>query len=556
MNTIKKYILTATGAVALLLSSCTDKFVEYNTDIRTIYEVEPERFLYNVQANTSANGWEWYYDYYFANMRWLQYGCRPLGNTVTTFTYGNSNIWRQRYDNCFLNTGSYMRHMEYLASQLPNADAYTHAVEAARVTLIYQSIFTSDVQGSLAYTQGWSLRSGGDIEDPAFETQETLYGIWDNELKAAINKFNTATNQVSIKNYDMAFGGDISQWVKTANALRLRLALRWMKRDMNKAKSIAAEVLGSSNIPSSTDDSFVIWLSGVETNHSDFESIKDLIRGTVTFMGYLKKYNDPRKRMFFRENNLTPENVAKWNAANPNDRLSEYGRYEAGTSNYDAMTKPEWVKMHKDRMMDGVNMTPLNFPQTRMFSGYYDGGSGGTWWPKLTYADFCFMAAEFVLNGVASSKSAEQWYTEGVRSSLELWNKAGDYCKIHNYVPMTDDEINTFMAQEGIKWNASIGKEQIYAQTYVEHFKNVNEAHALYRRVGYPNPISPVIANEACTANGVLQAVPRRFSFTPPIPGTSNYANNKERLDKMAEDPDFGNITDAFGRIWWDKKID
>ncbi len=555
MNTIKKYILTVAGAVALLLSSsCTDKFVEYNTDIRTIYEVEPERFLYNVQFSTSSNGWEWYYDYYFANMRWLQYGCRSVGNTLTTFTYGNSNIWRQRYDNGLLNTGSYMRHLEYLANKLPNAEAYTHAIEAARVTLIYQSIFTSDAQGSLAYTQGWSLRSGGEIEDPAFETQETLYGIWDNELKTAISKFNSATNQVSIKNYDMAFSGDISQWVKTANALRLRLALRWMKRDMNKAKSIAAEVLGSSSIPSSMDDSFVIWLSGVETNHGDFESINDLIRGTVTFMGYLKKYNDPRLRMFFRENNLTAENVAKWNAANPNDQLSEYGRYEAGTSNFDALTKAEWVKMFKTRSMDGVNMTPLNLPQTRMFSGYYDGGSGGTWWPKLTYADFCFMAAEFVLNGVASSKTAEQWYTEGVRSSLELWNKAGNYCKIHDYVAMTNDEINTFMEQEGIKWNPAIGKEQIYAQTYVEHFKNTSESHALYRRVGYPNPTSPIIANEECYADGKLQSVPRRFVFAKPLPGTSNYQNNVNRLEEMAKDPDFGELTDAFGRIWWDKK--
>lgn len=556
MNTIKRCLLTLAGASALLFSSCTDKFEEYNSDIRTIYEVEPERLLYNVQAYTSANGWEFYYDYYFAHMRWLQYGCRSIGNTTTTFTYGNSNIWRQRYENSFLNTGSYMRHMEYLASQLPDADAYVHAVEAARVTLIYQSIFTSDVHGSLAYTQGWSLRSGGDIEEPEFETQETLYGIWDEELKTAVNKFKNSANQKSIVNYDMAFSGDMSKWAKTANALRLRLALRWMKRDINKAKSIAAEVLASSEIPSSTDDSFVIWLSGKETNHGDFEAVHDLIRSTKTLMGYLKKYNDPRKRIYFRANNLTEENVAKWNAANPNDLLSEYDRYEGGTSNYDALSQPEWAKIHTSRSMDGINMSPLNYPQARLFSGFYDGGSGGTWLPKLTYADFCFMAAEFVLEGVSSSKTAEQWYTEGVRSSLELWNKAGAFCKIHNYEAITQDEIDTFMAQEEIKWNASIGKEQIYAQTYVEHFKNSNEAHALYRRVGYPNPTSPVVANEACYVNGELQAVPRRFVFAYPIEGTTNYTNQYNRLKKMEEDADFGNVTDAFGRVWWDKKTD
>ena len=554
MNTIRKNIIMIAGAFTLLLSGCTSDFEDINSDVRTIYEVEPERFLYNVQANTSANGWEWYYDYYFAQMRWLQYGCRSVGNTATTFTYHNPNIWRQRYENCYLNTGSYMRHMEYLASKLPDAERYAHAVEAARVTLIYQSIFTSDAHGSLAYTQGWSLRSGGDITEPEFETQDVLFGIWDEELKTAINKFKSSSNQVSIANYDMAFKGDMSKWVKAANALRLRLALRWMKRDMSKAKAIAGEVMGSSELPSSTDDGFVIWLSGKETNHGDFESVNDLIRPSKTLMGYMKKYNDPRKRMFFRENNLTPENVSKWNAANPDDQLSEYERYEGGTSSFDALSQVEWAKMYKSRSMDGVNMTPLNLPQTRMFSGMYDGGSGGTWWPKLTYADFCFMAAEFVLEGVTSSKTAEQWYTEGVKSSLELWNKAGEFSKIHNYEAMTNAEMNAFLEQDGIKWDASIGKEQIYAQSFVEHFKNINESHALYRRVEYPNPTSPIIANEACFYEGALQSVPRRFSFSYPMEGTSNYTNNYNRLKKMEEDPDFGNVTDAYGRIWWDKK--
>ncbi|MDR1381739.1 MAG: SusD/RagB family nutrient-binding outer membrane lipoprotein [Tannerella sp.] len=556
MNTIKKQILTAAAVLALLSGGCTDRFTEYNTDIRTIYEVEPERFLYNVQASTSANGWEWYYDCYLAQMRWLQYGCRSVGNTLTTFTYSNSNIWRQRYENSFMTTGSYMRHMEYLAARRPDSARYAHAVEAARVTLICQSICTSDVHGSLAYTQGWSLRSGGSITEPEFETQETLFGIWDGELKTAIDKFRTATGQVSIANYDMAFRGDMTKWIKTANALRLRLALRLMKRDMNRAKAIAAEVLASADIPSSTDDSFVIWLSGKETNHGDFEAINDLIRPSITLMDYMKKYNDPRKRMFFRANSLTAENVARWDAANPGDRLDEYGRYEGGTSDYDALTAAKWVKMYRTRSMDGTNMSPLNYPQTRIFSGMYDGGSGGTWWPKLTCADFCFMAAEFVLEGVASARTAEQWYTDGVRSSLELWNRAGDFCKIHDYEAMTPGEINTFMSQDSIRWDASIGRAQIYAQSYIEHFKNINESHALYRRTGYPNPSSPVVANEVCKVDGVTQSVPRRFVFANPIKGTTNYENQLKRLEEMRKDPDFGDIANAFGRVWWDRKTD
>lgn len=558
MNTIKKILLaTAIGTTACLsFNSCTDDFVEINSDVRTIFEVEPERFLYRVQS--AANGWEHFYDVHQAQMCWLQYGVETGGNGEFKYTYFNPNLWKQRYEEIFIKTGSYMRHMEYLVSSSDASDAdkarYQPAIEVARINLIYIAMLTSDVYGSLAYTEGWSLRSGGENAEPAFDTQESLFALWDTELKNAINVIKSASNPVSIANYDMSFKGDWNKWVKAANALRLRLALRYMKRDMAKAKSIATEVLGSSDIPSSTDDSFVVWLSGMETNHDDYSEIHNNVRPSVNFMSYLKKYNDPRKRMFFRINNLNEENVAQWNAANADDNLSEYSRWEGTHPSYDTKTLAEWVKINKSRTMGGTNMTPLNIPQARIFRGTYDGGSGGTWFPRVTYADFCYMAAEFVLDGIPSSKTAEQWYTEGVRSSLELWSKAGQYCDIVDYQAITEAEINEFMAQDDIKWNPEIGREQIYAQAYVEHFKNNHESHAQYKRVGYPNENSPVITMIVPYTNNVRQEIPRRYVFNYPLEGTMNYANQVKRLQDMSADPEFGAIDDTFGRVWWDKK--
>lgn len=48
-----------------------------------------------------------------------------------------------------------------------------------------------------------------------------------------------------------------------------------------------------------------------------------------------------------------------------------------------------------------------------------------------------------------------------------------------------------YMAQDGIKWDASIAKEQIYCQSFVEHFKNNNETWAMWRRTRYPAGCSP-----------------------------------------------------------------
>lgn len=563
MNIVKNTILLMIlCSFAITYSSCTDGFEDINSNVSTIYDVEPERFLYNVQSDTRCSSWEWYYDYYIAQMRWMQYGARIIGNTATAFTYTNNNIFEQRYRLCFLNSGSYMKHMEYyVKTNIPEADQdqYSNAIEAARVTLIYQGIFTSDTHGSLAYTQGWQLRSGGTITEPEFDTQAELYDIWDAELKTAAQKFKSNSNQKSLVGYDMAFNGDMTKWVKAANALRLRIALRLMKRDMSKAKSIATEVLASGDLPSSIDDSFIFWFDGKKSDGGDYQSIIDLIRAGKSFMEYLNKYDDPRKRMFFQINNLTTENVAEWNAANPDNKIPEtYGRWIGGTTSPDLASDADESKKYDRKVLDpsgrAINMQAVNRPQTRIFSGLYDGGSGGSWYPNLTYADFCFMAAEFVLEGVTSSKTAEQWYTDGVRASLLEWNKVGDFCKINDYTPMTEDEINAFMNQEDIKWNPAKGKEQIYVQTYVEHFKNSNESWALYKRTGYPNPQGSILALEEVKANGTVQQVPRRMRFSYPVEGTANYENLKKRLDDMASDPDFGNVTDEFGRVWWDCK--
>jgi len=560
----KSIIVLMTGLASLSFNSCTDEFVEINSNVSTIYEVNPERFLYNVQTNTRSSSWEWYYDYYIAQMRWMQYGCRIIGNTAVTFTYFNNNVFEQRYRICFLNAGSYMKHMEYYVNTvIPEAERsqYSNAIEAARVTLIYQGIFTSDSHGSLAYTQGWSLRAGGTITEPEFDTQDKLYEIWDNELKTAITKFKSNTNQKSLVGFDMAYNGDMNKWVKAANGLRLRIALRYMKRDMTKAKAIASEVLANtSDIPSSIDDSFIFWLDGKYTNNGDLQAINDLIRPSNSFMNYLNKYNDPRKRMFFRINELTDENVKEWNAGNPDNQIpTNLGRWVGGTASVDMLKeKSEELKYARntlDPSNRAIDMQPVNRPQVRIFSGKYDGGNGGTWFPNLTYADFCFMAAEFVLNGVSSTKTAEQWYTEGVRGSLKQWSAIGQYCDVNDYQAITEDEINQFLAQDGIKWDASKGKEQIYAQTFVEDFKNSGEAWALYKRTGYPNATDGnIIKWEKCVVNGTEQKVPRRMRFSYPLMGTTNYKNEVKRIDDMKKESDFGDPTNEFGRVWWDIK--
>ncbi|GBU08336.1 hypothetical protein AwDysgo_16670 [Bacteroidales bacterium] len=554
MKTIKIQLLGILILLASLTSSC-ESFTDINKSVATVYDVEPVSMLYQVQNNAQSSGSTWN-DSYAARLRWMQYCANIWGYSTTNFTYFSINIGSSLYHE-YLNMGSYSRHLEYtIKTNFPgDLPRYTLLIEAARIMHISKGIATTDTHGSLVYTEGWGMRSGKpDLIEPRFETQEELFKVWDSELKEAVAKLKTATAQISIKGYDMAYDGDALKWEKAANALRLRIALRILKRDPSWAKQIANEVLAG-EIPQSNGDGLILRFDKLYTSQDDWHSIIDMDRASAPFMSYLTKYEDPRKRLYFQANNLTPARIATFNSEQSDESKKiplDYTLWEGGTVSYDQRASDQ--RYQNKRLDDGTDMRAMNKPQTRLWKGMQDNGSGGSWFPILTYADFCFMASEFVLEGAVSTSTAQDWYEKGVAASIDQWSEIGDFCKINDYKEVTAQERDEFLAKEGIAWNAAIAKEQIYCQSWVEHFKNNNEAWSLWKRTGYPNQQSSIVTFDKVMINAVEQDVPRRTRFAYPVQGVSNYSNIVKRLDDMAKDPEFGAVVNEFGRLWWDKE--
>lgn len=428
--------------------------------------------------------------------------------------------------------GGYVTNIDYIIGKdLATAAKYTGLQQAARISLIAKGIQTSDLHGSLAYSEAWRTRADGQSDadlNPAFQTQEELYEVWDTELKAAIETLKgLGAKDTELEAYDRAYDGNLKRWIAAANGLRLRIALRFWNRKPDRAKEIATEVLASGNAANtmqSIADSYVLWHNNDYTiyNDGDWHSIYDMNCASGPFMDYLKEHKDPRKEIFFLPNNLTPENIAAYNAQ-PNDKkvgfkdasgnLTNANRnisphltqWEGGTVSFD---KREFNEPYLARTLSGatsVNMRAMNYPQTKLWKGTgYDGrGTGGNFAPTLTYADYCFMAAEFTLRmNVASGKSAQAWYEAGVAASLKQWDKFGKYTKVDNYEPLKDADIEAFLAQDGIRWDQSKALEQIYSQAYVEHFKNTNESWMQWKRTGYPNSKGTLIKLDDVLING------------------------------------------------------
>ena len=64
----------------------------------------------------------------------------------------------------------------------------------------------------------------------AYDSMEDLYKSMFTDLDEAIVAFKTAVlggeDMSSLTEYDLAFGGDFNKWVKFANTLKLRMAMR------------------------------------------------------------------------------------------------------------------------------------------------------------------------------------------------------------------------------------------------------------------------------------------------------------------------------------------
>ncbi|MGJ1431796.1 SusD/RagB family nutrient-binding outer membrane lipoprotein [Sphingobacterium spiritivorum] len=565
-----KYINTTILSLSitlLVLSGCKKDFENMNTNPESITDINPESLFYTAQTQmlTPGNLWN---DVYASKLRWMQYTANIWGYSTTNFTIFSSNIGADLYRE-YNNVGAYITNLEYIVSKSKKEAEYSTMVQAGKILLITKAIQTTDIHGSLAYSEAWKVRAGGQSTDdlsPRFENQETLFKIWDSQLKEIIRSLKqSSTTSRNFGGYDRAFGGDISKWIKTANALRLRIAIRLWSRLPDLALSIAGEVLATTNtafIPSGTADSFILWHANDYTtyNQGDWHSIYDMDCAAAPFMDYLKKHEDPRKQIFFHENNLTANNITAYNAQTDNNKLggnitSRMSRWEGGTVSFDFRATDEPYLARKLYGTVTTDMRAMNYPQTRLWKGTgYDGtGSGGNFAPLITYADFCFMAAEFSLRaGISNSKSAEEWYTEGVKSSVKQWYQIGEYSKVDQFKAIDENTLSEFLTRPGIKWNTSVALEQIYAQAYVEHFKNTNESWAQWKRTNFPNKNSSIIKFHNVLINGVEQNVPRKVKFIYPTPGTTNYENAKARIDNMIKESSFISADNEFGKLWWE----
>ncbi|WP_304708186.1 SusD/RagB family nutrient-binding outer membrane lipoprotein [uncultured Rikenella sp.] len=196
--------------------------------------------------------------------------------------------------------------------------------------------------------------------------------------------------------------------------------------------------------------------------------------------------------------------------------------------------------------------------------------------PVYTYPEFCFMMAYLTLDGVATGKTADVWYEEGVTEAMkELQTDAIRYevqvatnSGATKIVGVNDagvysitDKIAPYVQAQALA-NAADKKEAIVGQMWIYAYNQPNKMWDWWRLTGYPKIVKVTTPADAAQVSGPywVQPVPRTstnvLSFprraSLPQPNELNNANYNAARDALLG-PVYGTTyNQTTGRIYWD----
>ena len=371
----------------------------------------------------------------------------------------------------------------------------------------------TDYYGPIAYTTSGNLKNN-------YDPQDVVYEQFFKELDASIETLEAicGTGAKIMAAYDQVYNGDVQQWVKFANSLRLRLAMRIRYADPELARTEAEKSINSPvGVIESNADNAVFADNGKPhflVNIITFNKGGDAALG-ASLECYLNGYDDPRKFKYG-----LPAGDGKLHGVRPGIKVSNYTDYK-----------------HVANKVSTFNADAFKI----------------TW---QNAAEVAFLRAEGALAGWNMGGTAKDFYEEGIKLSFEEWGADGAAAYITNktakpaeYKAAVGKMTVAAPSDITIAWNeqnsAERNLERIAVQKWLAIFPNGAEAWAEQRRLHYPVLIEPArnLSNDTVKSSQGARRVP--YPESESITNPEGYASGLEAL---------GGADNAGTRLWWDQK--
>jgi hypothetical protein len=323
--------------IALLVTGCSrNEFDSINTDPTTIGTANVQYLL--TQEQTSYQPFDyllWFYDGSYTSH--LDQAYTPSGSFNDLFNRLGSlgGVGSQ-----FLDTRKYELEIKNTASSADNPDQYKAIEGISNILTVSLAITDADMFGSMPYSETCKLKFGGTLT-PSYENQETLFKEWLDELNGDIASLGTK-NQLSIGKNDIVYNGDYSKWVKFANGLKLKIAVRLLHQDKTEAFKIAEEVGASdNNIMNGLTDDYIYNRGTIAGDGGNddyvYQTGNSVSLGSASknVIDFMKKNKDPRMLVMFTKNDFNKEVIQAFFDAEANgDTRVQVPKYILDNVNY------------------------------------------------------------------------------------------------------------------------------------------------------------------------------------------------------------------------------
>jgi hypothetical protein len=400
---------------------------------------------------------------------------------------------------------------------------FPHLTAMATIVKVEAMHRVADAYGPIPYNN-----FGNGTLQNTYNSLQDVYTKFFAELDEAIDILTVYAqgnpNNTIFKQYDFIYEGKVTSWIKFANTLRLRLAMRVVNANAALARAEAEKSINNPfGVISTVNERTALQRILNLTYYHPLQEIAYSFNAGEARMSasmdvYLNGYNDPRRANYFTK--------------------ADDGNYHGVRQGILTTTWTPYTGTKISNLNMNTSTTPI------------------VW---MTAAESYFLRAEGALRGWSMGGSAQDFYNQGITMSfLENGLQAGDAAtyaanNILSPIAFTDNSGqsgNNIAAPSAITiaWDPAAtfeaSLERIITQKWIALYPDGPEGWAEFRRTGYPK-LLPVVSNNS---NGTIDAKQvRRIPY--PLSEYNNNAAGVQSGIAVLGGPDGGGTP-----LWWDKR--
>ena len=433
---------------------------------------------------------------------------------------------------------------------------YRNMFYVTRIYMAFMGLANTDTYGDMPFKE-YVQAKVPETNNVAYDSQKDIYDAMFRMLEQAVDsiKPDDAT-QYSVGTDDICYFGDWNKWLRFANTLRLRMALRISNVDPERAKLEAEAALNNQyGLMASNDDNMQtvpkyapvniggldaggnenglamcsVAFNGESVMSWDLEQMyRNLSTGGKDYIvrisrkETLTKQIDPRCLVCWYRSGMTATSLA------------------AGT---ESISK-DFAGCKRGAQVPDISMSELNYSLTRtqpkpaskeLNPDFWFNYARPTVW--MSYAESLFLKAEAALRGwtgMELTESAEQYFRDGVKASMDYYMiSSADAQKYIDGLKVLNDGTFSSGDREKIL-------EAIITQKWMAVFPNGNEAWAEFRRTEYP-----ALANQLLNNSG--GSVPEGKMIKRIL-----YPNSENSNAYFTSHAELQQANTEGTRLWWD----